>query len=155
MADLFWLTKAQIRRIAPYFSLSHGVPRVDNQRVVSGIIYVIRHGLRWRDALGQYGPHETLYHRFIRWSRLGVFNRTFACLAGQAGEPDRLMINATHLKAYRTAVNLLKKRRCSPPYRKDQRRPELHAPRCLRGKGPTAGPAAHRGRDGAITRARR
>ncbi|MGY4799872.1 transposase [Teichococcus aerofrigidensis] len=50
MADLFWLTKAQIRRIAPYFPLSHGVPRVDDQRVVSGILHVIRNGLRWRDA---------------------------------------------------------------------------------------------------------
>lgn len=39
MADLFWLTKAQIERILHYFSLSHGVPRVDDQRVVSGIIH--------------------------------------------------------------------------------------------------------------------
>lgn len=46
--------------------------------------------------------------RFIRWSRLGVFNRIFAELAGQAGEPDRIMIDATHLKAHRTAASLLK-----------------------------------------------
>ncbi|PZP41275.1 MAG: hypothetical protein DI601_21790 [Azospirillum brasilense] len=50
MADLFWLTKAQIRRITPYFPLSHGMPRVDDQRVVSGILHVIRNGLRWRDV---------------------------------------------------------------------------------------------------------
>jgi putative transposase len=109
MADLFWLTKVQIRRITPYFPLSDGMPRVDDQRVVSGIIHVIRNGLRWRDAPAQYGPHKTLYNRFIRWSRLGVFNRIFAGLAGQAGEPDRLMIDATHLKAHRTAASLLKK----------------------------------------------
>jgi transposase len=109
MADLFWLTKVQIRRIMPYFPLSHGMPRVDDQRVVSGIIHVIRNGLRWRDAPADYGPHKTLYNRFIRWSRLGVFNRIFAGLAGQAGEPDRLMIDATHLKAHRTAASLLKK----------------------------------------------
>lgn len=109
MADLFWLTKAQIRRITPYFPLSHGVPRVDDQRVVSGIIHVIRNGLRWRDAPADYGPHKTLYNRFIRWSRLGVFNRIFAGLAGRTGEPDRLMIDATHLKAHRTAASLLKK----------------------------------------------
>jgi putative transposase len=108
MADLFWLTKAQVRRIAPYFPLSHGVPRVDDRRVVSGILHVIRNGLRWRDAPAEYGPHKTLYNRFIRWSRLGVFSRIFVGLAGRRGEPDRLMIDATHLKAHRTAASLLK-----------------------------------------------
>ena len=96
-------------RIAPFFPLSHGVPRVDDRRVVSGIIHVIRHGLRWRDAPEAYGPHKTLYNRFVRWSRLGIFNRIFAGLAGQAGEPDRLMIDATHLKAHRTAASLLQR----------------------------------------------
>lgn len=69
MADLFWLTEAQIQRISPFFPLSHGVPRVDDQRVVSGILHVIRNGLRWRDAPAECGPHKTLYNRFIRWSR--------------------------------------------------------------------------------------
>lgn len=109
MAGLFWLTKAQIERIAPWFPLSHGVPRVDDQRVVCGILHVIRNGLCWRDAPAQYGPHKTLYNRFIRWSRLGVFDRIFAGLAGEAGQPDRLMIDSTHLKAHRTAASLLKK----------------------------------------------
>jgi transposase len=77
--------------------------------VVSGIIHVIRNGLRWRDAPAEYGPHKTLYNRFLRWSRLGVFNRIFAGLAGRVGEPERLMIDATHLKAHRTAASLLKK----------------------------------------------
>ena len=108
MDDLFLLSKAQMRRIAPFFPLSHGVPRVDDRRVVSGIIFVIRNGLRWRDAPVAYGPHKTIYNRFIRWSRMGVFNRIFAELAGQAGEPDRIMIDATHLKAHRTAASLLK-----------------------------------------------
>lgn len=46
----FLLSEAQMRRIEPYFPLSHGVPRVDDQRIVSAIIYVIKHGLMWRDA---------------------------------------------------------------------------------------------------------
>ena len=104
-ADLFWLTKAQIRRIAPYFPLSHGEPRVDDQPVVRGILHVIRNGLRWRDAPTEHGPHKTLYNGFVRWSRLGVFNRIFASLAARAGEPERLMIDATHLKAHRTAAS--------------------------------------------------
>ena len=108
MDDLFLLSEAQMRRIKPFFPLSHGVPRVDDRRVVSGIVFVIKNGLRWRDAPAAYGPHKTIYNRFIRWSRMGIFNRIFAELAGQAGEPDRIMIDATHLKAHRTAASLLK-----------------------------------------------
>ena len=105
---------AQLRRIAPFFPLSHGVPRVDDRRVVSGILHLIRNGLRWRDAAEAYRPHKTLYNRFVRWSRLGIFNRIFSGLAGQAGEPDRLMIDATHLKAHRTAASLLQRGRSGP-----------------------------------------
>jgi len=109
MSDLFWLTDKQMRRIKPYFPLSHGIPRVDDKRVLSGIIFVIRNGLRWRDAPKDYGPHKTIYNRFIRWSRLGVFNRIFAELSAKGPRPERLMIDATHLKAHRTAASLLKK----------------------------------------------
>ena len=109
MSDLFWLSEAQMRRIEPYFPLSHGVPRVDDRRILSGIIFVIRNGLRWRDAPKEYGPHKTIYNRFVRWSRMGVFNRIFAGLAAKGGKTDQLMIDATHLKAHRTAASLLKK----------------------------------------------
>jgi putative transposase len=109
MSELWLLSEAQMRRIESYFPLSHGIPRVDDRRIVSGIIFVIRNGLRWRDAPTGYGPHKTVYNRFIRWSRLGVFNRIFAELAAKGGKPDRLMIDATHLKAHRTAASLLKK----------------------------------------------
>ncbi len=109
MEDLFLLSVAQMRRIEPYFPLSHGVARVDDRRVISGIIFVIKNGLRWRDAPSGYGPHKTIYNRFVRWSRLGVFNKIFSELARKAGKSSRLMIDATHLKAHRTAASLLKK----------------------------------------------
>ncbi len=109
MGDLILLSEAQMHRIEPYFPLSHGVPRVDDRRVISGIVFVIRNGLRWRDAPREYGPHKTIYNRFVRWSRLGVFNKIFAELARKAGKSGRLMIDATHLKAHRTAASLLKK----------------------------------------------
>jgi len=56
-----------------------------------------------------YGPHKTLYNRFMRWSRLGVFDRIFAALASEGPEPERIMIDATHLKAHRTAASLRKR----------------------------------------------
>ena len=77
--------------------------------MVSGIIHVIRNGLRWRDASAAYGPYKTLYNRFLRWSRMGVFDRIFAALAAAGGPPGQLMIDTTHLKAHRTAASLLKK----------------------------------------------
>jgi putative transposase len=98
-----------MRRIEPYFPLSHGAPRVDDRRVLSGILFVIRNGLRWRDAPAGYGPHKTIYNRFIRWSRMGVFNRILAELAMRGGGTEHLMIDATHIKAHRTAASLLKK----------------------------------------------
>jgi transposase len=82
---------------------------VDDRRIVSAIVFVIKNGLRWRDAPRDYGPHKTIYNRFVRWSRLGVFNKIFAELAGKGGKPERIMIDATHLKAHRTAASLLKK----------------------------------------------
>ena len=104
----FLLSAAHTRRLLPHFPLSHGKPRVDDRRVLSGITYVTRHEQR-RDAPTAYGPHKTLYNRLIRWSRMGVFDRIFAALAAEGGPPERLMIDSTHLKAHRTAASLLQK----------------------------------------------
>ena len=70
---------------------------------------MIRNGVQWKDAPKDYGPHKTLYNRFIRGSRLGVFDRIFANLGGEGPKPERIMIDATHLKVHRTAASLLKK----------------------------------------------
>ncbi len=109
MSDMFPLTPQQLNRIKPYFPLSHGIPRVDDRRIISGIIYVIRYGLQWKDAPKAYGPHKTLYNRFVRWSRAGIFNKIFRELARQPGPRDCLMIDATYLKAHRMAASLRQK----------------------------------------------
>jgi len=70
MSELFLLNERQMARLSPFFPLSHGVPRVDDQRVISGIIYVIKHGLQWKDAPKASGPYKTLYNRFVRWSHV-------------------------------------------------------------------------------------
>src|SRR5271154_3956813 len=109
MSEVFYLSKQQFNRIKQYFPRSHGVERVDDLRVVSGIIYVIRNGLQWKDTPKAYGPHKTLYNRFVRWSLLGVFDRIFVALAAEGRKPERIMIDATHLKAHRTAASLAQK----------------------------------------------
>lgn len=82
-----------MRWIEPGFPLSHGVPRVDDRRIASGIIFVFRNNLRRRDAPPAYGPHKTINNRFSRRSRLDMFNRIFGQLAAKDGKPDRAMID--------------------------------------------------------------
>jgi transposase len=106
MSDLFWLTDEQMARLQPYFPRSHGKPRVDDRRVLSGIVFVNRNGLRWCDAPKDYGPHKTLYNRWKRWGERGVFLRMMEGLASSEAEPKTVMIDATYLKAHRTALGL-------------------------------------------------
>jgi len=109
MSDLFWLTDEQMERLRPFFPKSHGKPRVDDRRVLSGIVFVNRNGLRWRDAPKDYGPHKTLYNRWKRWNRwgeAGVFARMMEGLAAVDAEPRTVLIDATYLKAHRTASSL-------------------------------------------------
>jgi transposase len=110
MSDLYWLTDEQMARLRPHFPRSHGRPRVDDQRVLSGIIFVNRNGLRWRDAPAVYGPHKTLYNRWKRWSEAGVFIRMMEGLSGAQAERRTVMIDATYLKAHRTASSLAVKK---------------------------------------------
>ncbi|OWR00220.1 IS5 family transposase [Sphingopyxis witflariensis] len=107
MSDLYWLTDEQMARLQPYFPKSHGRKRVDDRRVLSGIIFVNRNGLRWRDAPREYGPAKTLYNRWKRWSDKGIFVRMMEGLATpQAADRKTIMIDATYLKAHRTASSL-------------------------------------------------
>jgi len=106
------------------FPKSHGKPRVDDRRVLSGIIFVNRNGLRWRDAPREYGPHKTLYNRWKRWGEMGVFTRMMEGLSAQRAEPQTVMIDATYLKAHRTASSLGVKRGSRASDRTDKRRHE-------------------------------
>ena len=110
MSDLYWLTDEQMERLRPFFPKSHGRPRVDDRRVLSGIIFVNRNGLRWRDAPKDYGPPKTLYNRWKRWGEAGVFVRMMEGLAAAGADPRTVMIDATYLKAHRTASSLAVKK---------------------------------------------
>ena len=69
--DQFWLTDEQFAKIAPHLPTNtRGKPRVDDRRVISGIVHVLKSGGRWVDAPAAYGPKKTLYNRFVRWGLL-------------------------------------------------------------------------------------
>ena len=94
----FWPSDAQFARLQPLLpNKVRGVPRVDDRKVISGIVHVLRSGLMWRDAPACYGPHKTLYNRFVRWSTAGVFDRIFAALAAENEATGTVSIDATHL----------------------------------------------------------
>lgn len=107
MSDGFWLSEAQVERLRPFFPKARGRARVDDRRVLSGIIHVQRNGLMWKDAPAAYGRPKTLYNRWKRWSRMGVFARILLELAAISQDTEILMIDATHIKAHRTAASLL------------------------------------------------
>lgn len=102
--DSFWLSEEQFARLRPLLpSDTRGVARVDDRRVISGIVHVLQSGCRWRDAPACYGPYKTLYNRFVRWARKGVWERIFRTLA-ECGVATALMLDATHIKAHRSAA---------------------------------------------------
>jgi transposase len=111
MSDLNWLTDQQMARLKPFFPKSHDRPRVDDRRVLSGIIFVNCNGLRWRDAPREYGPAETLYNHWKRWSDKCVFIAMMDGVSAKGTERNTIMIDATYLKAHRTASSLGVKRR--------------------------------------------
>lgn len=106
LSNLFWLTDEHMERLKPSFPKSHGKLQIDDRRVLSGITFINRNGLRWCDAPRAYGPPKTLCNRWKRWSDMGVFARMMEGLASRGGDEKVVMIDATSLKAHRTASSL-------------------------------------------------
>lgn len=104
-SNLFWLNDEQWRRIEPYLPTDvRGKERVDDRRVISGILHVIKSGCRWCDCPPEYGPSMTIYNRFVRWAERGVWERLFRELAARGRSSDTQMIDSTHVKAHRSAA---------------------------------------------------
>jgi transposase len=95
MSNLFRLSDAQMARLAPFLPKSHGKPRVDGRRVLSGMTFISRNGLRWRDAPKEHGPSRTLCNRWKRRSGKGVFARMMDGLASEAAVPNTVMTGAS------------------------------------------------------------
>ncbi|HEY0281284.1 MAG TPA: IS5 family transposase [Rhizomicrobium sp.] len=80
-----------------------GKDRVDDRRVISGILHVLKSGCRWCDCPPEYGPYTTIYNRFVRWAERGVWERLFRKLAERGRSTHTQMIDSTHVKAHRSA----------------------------------------------------
>ena len=102
--NLFWLSDEQWERLEPHLPTDvRGVERADDRRVISGIVHVLKSGCRWSDCPEVYGPFTTIYNRFSRWARRGIWENLFRQLAGRGRSTDLQMIDSTHIKAHRSA----------------------------------------------------
>ncbi len=91
--DLFWLSNEQFSKIAPHLLIdTRGKARVDDRRVISGIVHVLKSGGRWIDAPPDYGPKKTLYNRYVRWAEKGVWLALFQALAKAVGPPAQVLM---------------------------------------------------------------
>ena len=115
MNELDWLSDAAWEVLEPHLPKNRpGAPRVDDRRVISGILHVLRSGCRWRDCPAEYGPVTTIYNRYNRWSAQGLWHKLFARLAAAGNIPDELSIDSTHIKAHRSAAGSKRGRRRRP-----------------------------------------
>ena len=104
MANEFWLSDPQWAAIEPLLPRNRpGARRVDDRRVISGIVHVLKVGCRWQDCPALYGPPTTIYNRFHRWARRGLWQRLFEALV-RANPDDVHAIDSTTAKAHRSAA---------------------------------------------------
>jgi transposase len=104
---LYWLDDRAWAAIEPLLPRGRrGAHRVDDRRVISGIMHMLKTGARWRDCPAAYGPYTTIYNRFNRWSRQGVWEDIFYALTGSTGVIGGVTasIDSMHIKAHRSAA---------------------------------------------------
>jgi transposase len=101
--DLFWLSDEQWRRIQPRLPTDvRGIKRMDDRRVISGVVHVLKSGCRWSDCPEVYGPHTRLYNRFVRWARRGIWEGLFRELAADAHPAElQQLVDSIRIKARR------------------------------------------------------
>ena len=108
----FWLNDAQWQKLAPLLPpYVRGKRRVDDRRVISGIVQVLRSGCRWSDAPLEYGPRKTLYNRFVRWALKGIWEEVFAELSKAGGRPHEALLDSTHIKVHRSASGGMRRKK--------------------------------------------
>ena len=112
MRKMFWLSDEAWSVIEPLLpSNQPGARRVDDRRIVSGIVHVLQSGCRWRDCPSDYGPYTTVYNRFNRWSRRQIWQRIYRTLVDQPRIGGTVALDSTSVKAHRSAAGAQKKRR--------------------------------------------
>ena len=139
MADLFWLSDEQWSVVGRFMPTNQpGARRVDDRRVVSGILHMLRTGGRWRDVPSAYGPATTVYNRFNKWSRRGFWRAMLATLAERGWIAETASLDSTYVRAHRSAHGGKK----GPGRRPSARRAAARRPRSTRSPTSSVAPAS-------------
>jgi transposase len=118
VSRLFWLNDEQWAAVEPFMPKNQpGARRVDDRRVISGIIHVLKSGCRWIDCPKEYGPHTTVYNRYNRWSRKRFWTGLLEAFASVGAAKGSASLDSTYIKAQRAAFGGKggRKRRTSAP----------------------------------------
>ena len=118
MSNLFWLNDEAWAAIEPHLPRNQpGARRVNDRRVISGMLHVLKTGCRWKDCPREYGPPTTIYNRFNRWSRRRIWMRMLDALVAAGILTHSTAIDSTYVKAHRSAHGGKggRKRRLSAP----------------------------------------
>jgi transposase len=94
-----------------------GVPRADDRKVLNGIFWRLRTGSPWGDIPERYGPPTTCYNRFVRWRKIGVWDKLFDAVS-KAYDGDLQMVDSSSIRVHQHAANGKKggrKRTRTPP----------------------------------------
>jgi transposase len=81
-----------------------GVPRVDDRMVLNGIYWRLRTGSPWADIPERYGPSTTCYNRFVRWRKIGVWDRIFDAVS-KAYDGKVQMIDSSSIRVHQHGAN--------------------------------------------------
>lgn len=104
MSALFWLSDDAWTAIEPHLPRNQpGARRVDDRRVISGILHVLKTGCRWKDCPVDYGPPTTIYNRFNRWSGRRLWTDILDALVAKGVLALSASIDSTYVKAHRSA----------------------------------------------------
>jgi transposase len=104
MANEYWLSDVAWAALEPLIPMHRrGVKPGNNRQVISGILHLLKFGCRWRDCPAMYGPHTTVYNRFNRWSKAGIWQGMFDRLV-QFDKPEVQSIDSTTSKAHRCSA---------------------------------------------------
>ena len=104
MANEYWLSDTAWAALEPLIPRGRrGVKPGNNRQIISGILHVLKFGCRWRDCPAMYGPHTTVYNRFNRWSKAGIWQAMFNRLV-QFDKPEAQSIDSTASKAHRCSA---------------------------------------------------
>ena len=101
---LFWLSDEAWASVEPHLPKNQpGARRLDDRRVISGILHVLKVGCRWCDCPSEYGPSTTVYNRLNRWSHRGFWLKLLDALVDAGAVTKSTAIDSTYVKAQRAA----------------------------------------------------